>query len=106
MPSVAFVTTEHDEARPGPAKLPQESGLFQGRRTDAAAFDGGMTQPHLGVRSCFSFILAVRAETLIARAESELYGRRAPLSDLAPLGFRSRRPQGRKRSTAGRRLRI
>src|ERR1700742_4291633 len=32
MASVAFVTTEHDEARPSPAKLPQVSGLFPGCR--------------------------------------------------------------------------
>ena len=33
MASVAFVTTEHDEARPSPAKLPQEPGRLQGVRS-------------------------------------------------------------------------
>lgn len=43
MASVAFVTTEHDEACLSPAKLPQVPGVFPGSQPPGYSLDGRET---------------------------------------------------------------
>jgi hypothetical protein len=60
MASVAFVTTEHDEADLSPAKLPQHPGQFPGRRADN-------TGPANGILNSKSDSAATGFGTLVLR---------------------------------------